>query len=103
MLTTRYQQDDMNTQTKEMRGDEPHEPEPRHSVDSTTMQSDTRPQGSYDLIAGLCVRFDHLVGKTRDKSGRNQVVSRVIAYMQACMKASIVTHLGFCLPSAQAA
>ena len=48
----------------------------------------------------LCRRVDALVDKTLGECGGNQAVSRVVADLQACMKASIVTHLS---PSAQAA
>ena len=59
-----------------------------------------RTKKSYDLMVVLCRRVDALVDKTLGECGGNQAVSRVVADLQACMKASIVTHLS---PSAQAA
>ena len=59
-----------------------------------------RTKKSYDLMVVPCRRVDSLVDKTLGECGGNQALSRVVADLQACMKASIVTHLS---PSAQAA
>ena len=97
---------------EEMRDDEPDGPELSGNTDDTTMDDciaqcheaqKERAKKSYDLIIVLCRHVDALVNKTLDEldeCGGDQAVSRVVADLQACMKASIVTHL---YPSAQAA
>ena len=94
---------------EEMRDDEPDRPELLGNTDGATISDciDQRHEAkmertkkSYDLMVVLCRRVDALVDKTLGECGGNQAVSRVVADLQACMKASIVTHLS---PSAQAA
>ena len=98
---------------EEMRDNEPDRPEllgntddaSRHAtisdcIDQCHEAQMERTKKSYDLMVVLCRRVDALVDKTLGECGGNQAVSRVVADLQACMKASIVTHLS---PSAQAA
>jgi len=85
-----------------MRDDEPDEPELSGNTDDTTIDDciaqfheaqKERAKKTYDLVVVLCRNVDALVNKTLDECGENQAVSRVVADLQACMKASIVTHL----------
>jgi hypothetical protein len=101
--TTRYQKYSINAQTKRCEATSQTNPS-QGTVPTARLQSyDQEQKKSYDLLRSFLRHVNHHIGKTRDESGGNQVVSRVIADMQACMKASIMTHLGLCLPSAQAA
>ncbi|KAN0074379.1 hypothetical protein V8E54_008316 [Elaphomyces granulatus] len=79
---------------EEMRDDEPDEPELSGNTDDTTIDDciaqfheaqKERAKKTYDLMVVLCRNVDAL-----DECGENQAVSRVIADLQACMKASVV-------------
>ncbi|KAN0074956.1 hypothetical protein V8E54_007567 [Elaphomyces granulatus] len=88
-----------------MRDDEPDGPELTHNTDDTTTENGDLEdcvaqyhearmvKNSHDLITDLCKHVDALVNKILDECGGNRAVSRVIADLKACMKASIVTHL----------
>ena len=87
---------------EEMRDDEPDGPELSGNTDDRIIDDciaqcheaqKERAKKSCDLIAVLCRRVDVLVNKTLDECEGNQAVSRVVADLKACMKASIVTHL----------
>ena len=78
------------------------EPELSGNINDTTiaeyfLQSceaqEERDKKTYDLMIVLCRNVDALVDKTLDECGGNQVVSRVVADLQACMNASMTTHL----------
>ena len=82
-----------------MRDDEPDEPELSGNTDDASADDciaqchealNERAKKTYDLMVVLC---SALVNKTLDECGENQAVSRAVADLQACMKASIVTHL----------
>jgi hypothetical protein len=85
-----------------MRDDEPDEPELSGNTDDASaddciaqstceaLKDPERAKKTYDLMVVLC---SALVNKTLDECGENQAVSRAVADLQACMKASIVTHL----------
>ena len=86
-----------------MRDDEPDRPELLDNTDDATISDCLdqcheaqmeRTKKSYDLMVVPCRRVDSLVDKTLGECGGNQALSRVVADLQACMKASIVTdHL----------
>ena len=95
---------DSDEEMRDDEHDEPDEPELSGITDDTSADDciaqchealNERAKKTYDLMVVLCRNVDALVNKTLDECGENQAVSRVVADLQACMKASIVTHLSF--------
>jgi hypothetical protein len=87
---------------EEMRDDAPNEPELSGNINDTTIAEyflrsceaqEERAKKTYDLMIVLCRNVDALVDRTLDECGGNQVVSRVVADLQACVNASMKTHL----------
>jgi hypothetical protein len=101
---------DTDEEMRDDEHDEPDEPELSGNTDDTSADDciaqchealNERAKKTYDLMVVLCRNVDALVNKTLDECGENQAVSRVVADLQACMKASIVTHLSFARADSQ--